>query len=96
MADEPKPDGPVTPPADGAQSSEDRSRVRISRRGNLPDVEGTEMVHGRKAGTVYARRVREGERKFQKGEDEGTFHATHRATAPRTGAERLWQRMQSP
>lgn len=93
MADEPK-SGEVPVPEDAdAASPEDRSRVRISRRSNLPDVEGTELVHGRKAGTVYARRVREGERKFEKGDAEGTFRATERATAPRTGAERLWQRV---
>jgi amino acid transporter len=49
-------------------------------------------VHGRKAGSVYARRVREGDRSFAKGSEEGTYRATDRATAPQTGAGRFWQR----
>jgi hypothetical protein len=82
---------PEAPPSEPPNPSDDRSRVRVPRRQNLPEVEGTELVHGRKAGTVYARRVRESERRFQRGEAEGTFRATARATAPRTSSERAWQ-----
>jgi amino acid transporter len=57
------------------------------------DVEGTEIVRGAKPGSRYARRVRAGERKFQRGEEEGTFRATDRATAPRTVGERVWRRV---
>jgi amino acid transporter len=65
-------------------------RVRVPRQGELPDVEAAEIVRGQKPGTRFARRVREGERRFSRGEDEGTFRATQRATAPRTGTQRFW------
>jgi len=72
---------------------DDRARVRLPRRQSGPEVEGTELVHGRKAGSVYARRVRESERHFQRGAEEGTYRATTRATAPRTRGQRIWQRV---
>ena len=73
--------------------TDEQSRVKVPRRQTTPEVEGTELVHGRKAGTVYARRVRESERRFQRGDEEGTFRATERATAPRPSAGRLWRRI---
>ena len=86
---------PTTPdePSHVHVSAEERSKVRVTRKQALPEVEATELVHGRKAGSVYARRVREGDRKFQRGTEEGTFRATDRATAPRTRGERSWQRI---
>jgi amino acid transporter len=84
-------DGEDPAPEKPTESPDDRARVRVPRPSTMPEVEGTEIVHGRKAGTVYARRVRESERRFQRGEAEGTFRATERATAPRTTPERIWQ-----
>jgi amino acid transporter len=82
-------------PGQSTESSGDggadiHERVRVPRRQPLPDVEATEIVKGTKPGSRFARRVREGERRFARSEDEGTFRATHRATAPRTGAQRFW------
>jgi amino acid transporter len=56
-------------------------------------VEATEIVRGAKPGSRYARVTRAGERRFERGAEEGTFRATDRATAPRSGAERLWRRV---
>ncbi len=83
-------------PANAARAGEspEPSRVRVPRSGRTPlDVEGTEIVRGAKPGSRYARVVRTGERKFQRGEEEGTFRATDRATAPRTTGERVWRRV---
>ncbi|HYM15138.1 MAG TPA: APC family permease [Dehalococcoidia bacterium] len=77
--------GPPEPPDD-----ERHARVRVPRR-SAPDVETTEIVRGAKPGSRFARRVRSGERHFERGADEGTFRATDRATAPRTGAQRFWR-----
>jgi amino acid transporter len=71
-------------------ASDEHVRVRVPRQGALPDVEAAEIVRGQKPGTRFARRVRESERRFSRGEDEGTFRATQRATAPRTAAQRFW------
>lgn len=76
-----------------AASSGERERVRVQRPGSRPDVEGTEIVRGRKAGSQFARRVREGDRRFERGEDEGTFRATRRATAPGTRGGRFFERV---
>ena len=70
---------------------EEHRRVRVERTRALPDIEQTEIVQGAKPGSRFARRVREGERRFERGEDEATFRATERATAPRTGAQRFWR-----
>ena len=67
--------------------------MRVPRRRTLPDVEATEIVKGAKPGSRFARRVRTAERHFERGEDEGTFRATDRATAPRTGAQHFWSRV---
>jgi amino acid transporter len=74
------------PPAD----ADEHRRVRIPRP-QPRDLEQSEIVQGTKPGTRFARRVREGERRFARGEDEATFRATDRATAPRTGAQRFWR-----
>jgi amino acid transporter len=73
-------------------SGVDRSRIRIPR-SNVPSVEGTEILRGAKPGQRRARLIRPGQRRFERGEEEGTIRATDRATAPRTGAERLWRRV---
>ena len=67
----------------GTNGGDVHERVRVPRRQELPDVEATEIVKGTKPGSRFARRVREGDRRFARGEDEGTFRATERATAPR-------------
>lgn len=82
MADEQRPESP---------DDERHTRIRVPRRGAIPEVEGTEIVRGAKPGSRFARRVRTGERRFERAEEEGTFRATERATAPRTGAQRLWR-----
>ena len=74
----------------GTNGGDEHERVRVPRKQALPDVEATEIVKGTKPGSRFARRVREGERRFERGEDEGTFRATERATAPRTSAQRFW------
>lgn len=94
MADpQPGPAPPDPPPNPPASADEDHTRVRVARRRTLPDVEAAEIVQGAKPGTRFARRVREGHRRFERGEDEGTFRATDRATAPRTGAQHFWTRV---
>ena len=76
--------------AGGNNGGDIHDRVRVPRRQALPDVEATEIIKGAKPGSRFARRVREGERRFARSEDEGTFRATERATAPRTSAQRFW------
>ena len=71
-------------------NSDEHRRVRVERQRALPDMEAAEIVKGQKPGTRFARRVREGQRRFERGEDEGTFRATDRATAPRTPAQAFW------
>src|SRR5438105_6444469 len=83
-----RPEGGAPNGADG----EERRTLRL-RRGALPELEQTEVLRGAKPGTRYARRIRQGERRFQPGDEEGTFVATDRATAPRTGAQALWRRV---
>lgn len=80
---------------DGAApaNGDTRERVRLPRRAAVPDVEGTEILRGAKPGSRYARRVRAGERRFERSEDDGTFTATQRATAPRTRGQMVWQRI---
>jgi amino acid transporter len=87
---DPPPEEPA--PTHAPKAEHEGERVRVQRPGR-PDVEGTEIVQGRKAGTQYARRVREGERKFERGADEGTFRATRRATAPGTRGGRFFERL---
>ncbi len=102
MADTPEPSNGDNRPPDGSAPEEpahihiakverEGERVRVQRPGR-PDVEGTEIVRGRKAGSQFARRVREGERKFERGDDDGTFKATRRATAPGTRGGRFFER----
>jgi amino acid transporter len=81
VPDEPQP--PITP--------EEPTHVRVPRKHALPDVESTEILRGSKLGSRFARRVRVGDRRFERSEDEGTFRATQVATAPRTGAQRYWR-----
>jgi len=94
------PDDPREPtgeePVNSARAGEspEPSRVRVPRSTRAPlDVEGTEILRGAKPGSRYARVMRTGDRKFQRGEEEGTFRATDRATAPRTAGERVWRRV---
>jgi amino acid transporter len=75
----------------GANGGDEHERVRVPRKQALPDVEATEIIKGAKPGSRFARRVREGDRRFARGEDEGTFRATERATAPRSRGESIWR-----
>ncbi len=85
------PDSDAPPPSG---SPAERERVRVPRRSTgMADVEATEIVRGAKPGSRYARRVRAGERHFERGDDEGTFRATNRSTAPRTRGAQVWQRI---
>jgi len=85
--------GPHNPPHDDEQQEDHRS-FRVPRKGGVPDVEQTEILQGAKPGSRYARRVREGERRFAPVGSEGAaFRATDRATAPRTGSERFMRRV---
>jgi amino acid transporter len=70
---------------------EEPTRIHVPRRRAIPDVESAEILRGSKAGTRFARRVRAGERRFERREDEGSYRATPRATAPRTGPQRFWR-----
>ncbi|HEY8171466.1 MAG TPA: APC family permease [Dehalococcoidia bacterium] len=89
MAEPQKPDERIDgAPVDG--HDEKHLRIRIPRSAPA-DLETTEIVRGAKPGTRFARRVREGNRRFARGDDEGTYRATERATAPRTDAQRLWR-----
>ncbi len=83
-------DPPARPPA--PPGTREPSRIRLQRDGGaLPDdVEQHEIVTGRKPGDRFARRVREGERRFQRDQETGTIRATRVATAPRTAAQRAW------
>ena len=72
-------------------ADDEHQAYRVPRRSSGPEVEQTEIFRGAKPGSRYARRVRESERHFAPGEDEGTFRATDRATAPRSGAGRAWR-----
>jgi amino acid transporter len=54
------------------------------------DVEPTEVVHGGRPGTRYARRTRVSQRRFHPSADAGIYTATPRATAPRGRAGRWW------
>ncbi len=71
----------------------ERARFRVQRGGPVTEVETAEIVRGAKPGSRYARRVRAGERRFERGEDEGTFRATDRATAPTSATGRLLRRV---
>jgi len=73
-----------------SHDGEEPTHIRVPRK-RIPDVESAEILRGSKLGTRFARRVRVGERRFERGEDEGTFRATQVATAPRTGAQRFWR-----
>jgi amino acid transporter len=91
--------GGDTPAASGREaprepSNEDErgERVRIPRRA-ATDVEQTEILRGAKAGSRYARRVRARDRRFERGDIEGTIRATDIATAPRTGLQSFWRRV---
>ena len=70
----------------------ERSRIRVQRGSHTStDVETTEIVRGTKPGSRFARRVRPGERRFERGAAADTFTATHRATEPRSLPERVWR-----
>ncbi|MHB8376407.1 MAG: APC family permease [Dehalococcoidia bacterium] len=99
MTEEQHPDAEQRPPGDGAppapdgHGAEEPRAVRVPRRpAGLPEVEQTEVFRGAKPGTRYARRVRAGDRRFERS-GESTFRATGRATAPRTAAQQFWRRV---
>jgi len=83
----------VTTEPENLPPEDEPTSLRISRKNPLPHVESTEIRQGGKPGSRYARRVRTGERRFERGEDEGTVRATAVATAPRTDAQRFWRRI---
>lgn len=81
--------GSATTPDEGSTSAE-RERVRIPRREvETPAIEQTEIVRGAKPGSRFARRVREGDRRFR--ESEGVLLATERASQPRSRAQQFWR-----
>jgi amino acid transporter len=82
------PDAPA-----GRDGRAEPSHLRIARPGPQQDVEQTEIVRGAKPGSRFARMVRAGERRFERGEEEGTYRATAVATAPRTRAGLIWRRV---
>jgi len=91
-ADQPAPREDGDAAQNGREAEEPRA-VRIPRRPAEPmDIEQAEVVRGAKPGSRYARRVRAGERRFERSA-EGTFRATERATAPRTTAQQIWRRI---
>ncbi|MEX2226874.1 MAG: APC family permease [Dehalococcoidia bacterium] len=76
------------PEDDGREQRPEPTHVRIPR-GQQDDVEQTEIVRGAKPGSRFARRIRAGERRFERGDVEGTYRATARATAPATSFGRV-------
>lgn len=86
-------DGAAPVNGEAPSSGDAREVVRLPRRAAVPEVEGTEIVRGAKPGSRFARRVREGDRRFARGDDESTFTATKRAMAPRTRGQMVWQRI---
>ncbi len=94
MADEGNPGQRVEHQPPTEANGDEPSRIRISRPAQtIGDVESTSIVRGAKPGSRYARRVREGDRRFARGDDESTLRATARATAPRSGSEAFWRRI---
>jgi hypothetical protein len=81
-----------TPDDDGRAQRPEPTRVRITRP-QQDDVEQTEIVRGAKPGSRFARRIRAGERRFERGDEEGTYRATERATAPSTRFGHFWRRV---
>jgi amino acid transporter len=94
MPDERQPDDPETGRVheDGREQRAEPTRLRISRQ-QQDDVEQTEIVKGAKPGSRFARRIRAGERRFERGDEEGTYRATDRATAPSTRFGRFSRRV---
>lgn len=90
--DAPSSSGGGERPRDASSEDERGERIRIPRRA-ATDVEQTEILRGAKAGSRYARRVRARDRRFERGDIEGTIRATDIATAPRTGLQAFWQRV---
>ncbi|HXK34852.1 MAG TPA: APC family permease [Dehalococcoidia bacterium] len=91
MAESARPDESA-PGAPGGRPG-DRDRIRIPRQPAVPELESTEIVRGAKPGARFARVVRSGQRRFERGDDEGIFRATERATAPRTRAQQAWRQV---
>lgn len=77
--------------ADHKTALDEHGRYRVKRRSAPPDLEPPEILHGGKPGSRFGRRVRAGDRLFEPTGGEGTYTATERATAPRTGAGRAWR-----
>ena len=77
---------------DGREPPPEPTRVRVTRP-QQDDVEQTEIVRGAKPGSRFARRIRVGERRFERGDEAGTYRATERATAPSTRFGHFWRRV---
>jgi hypothetical protein len=56
-------------------------------------IEQAEILQGAKPGTRFARRTRLGARRFIPTDQGSIMRATERATAPRTAAQQMWQRI---
>ncbi len=79
-------------PAPERADEEAGERIRLPRRRPEfnPDSQA-EIYYGSKLGSRYARLTRVHERRFERGETEGTIRATEAAEAPRTPTGRLWR-----
>src|SRR6266567_3055653 len=76
---------------DGETGLDEPVAIRLPRRhADMPDVEQPEIRQGMRPGQHFVRVLRPRERRFER-EEKGTFRATERAIAPRTGVERLWR-----
>jgi len=76
---------------DDVNGGEEPVAIRLPRRrADLPELEQPEIRQGMRPGQHFVRIMRPRERRFER-EEEGTFRATERAIAPRTGAQRLWR-----
>lgn len=93
MAESARPEEQAHRTPDGQPPPGERERIRIPRQAPIPEVESTEIVRGAKPGARFARVVRTGQRRFERGGDEGIIRATERATAPRTRSEQFWRRL---
>ena len=91
-----EPSADATPDAAAPQRSlhytEPAPRTAAPRRAPeyRPDSQA-EIYTGSKPGTRYARLMRAGDRRLERGESEGTLRATYRAETPRTATGRLWR-----
>ena len=91
---------PGNPPPDGAVEEHEADdapegaaeHIRLPRRRPEFHPESqAEIYYGSKLGSRYARLTRSRERRFERGDTEGTLRATQAAETPRTLAGRLWR-----